>query len=195
MGQRQPAVPLVVDDPFTGVYKKLLFSADGKRLVGGVLVGDASDYSALSILAESGEELKSEPARLAGVGGEEAPDISDGIGDDAQVCFCNNVTKAAICSSIREDGLSTVAELKERTSAGTGCGGCLPTVTGLLTAELDAAGKAVQRNLCEHFQYTRQDLFDIVKVKGIRTFEELIRDHGSGFGCEICKPAATSIFA
>ena len=66
----ESAVPLVVDDPFAGVYKKLLFSADGKRLVGGVLVGDASGYSELSALAESDEDLPFEPARLAGVGGE-----------------------------------------------------------------------------------------------------------------------------
>ena len=189
------AVPLVVDDPFAGVYKKLLFSTDGKRLVGGVLVGDASEYSELSVLAESGRELPCEPARLAGIGGEGAPDVKSGIGDGAQVCFCNNVTKGAICSAIRDIGLSTVGAVKERTMAGTGCGGCLPMVTGLLNSELEAAGKTVSKSLCEHFDYTRQDLFDIVKVKGIRTFEELIRDHGRGYGCETCKPVATSIFA
>ena len=191
----ESAVPLVVDDPFAGIYKKLLFSTDGKRLVGGVLVGDASGYSELAALAESDQDLPFEPAHLAGLGGEGAPDISVGIGDDAQVCFCNNVTKGAICSSIREHDLATVGAVKERTTAGTGCGGCLPMVTGLLNAELEAAGKAVQKSLCEHFDYTRQDLFEIVKVKGIRTFEELIRDHGRGFGCEICKPAVTSILA
>ena len=191
----ESAVPLVVDDPFAGVYKKLLFSADGKRLVGGVLVGDASGYSELSALAESDEDLPFEPARLAGVGGEGEPDLSSRIGDDAQVCFCNNVTKGAICSAIREHDLATVGAVKEHTTAGTGCGGCVPMVTGLLNAELEAAGKAVRKSLCEHFEHTRQDLFEIVKVKGIRTFEELIRDHGQGFGCEICKPAVTSILA
>ena len=191
----ESAVPLVVDDPFAGIYKKLLFSTDGKRLIGGVLVGDASGYSELSALAESDQELPFEPAQLAGFGGEGAPDISVGIGDGAQVCFCNNVTKGAICSAIREHDLATIGAVKERTTAGTGCGGCLPMVTGLLNAELEAAGKAVQKSLCEHFDYTRQDLFEIVKVKGIRSFEELIRDHGQGYGCEICKPAVTSILA
>ena len=189
------AVPLVVDDPFAGVYKKLLFSTDGKRLVGGVLVGDASGYSELSALAESDEDLPFEPARLAGLGGEGALDTSVGIGDDAPVCFCNNVTKGAICSAIREHDLATIGAVKEHTTAGTGCGGCAPMVAGLLNAELEAAGKAVQKSLCEHFDYTRQDLFEIVKVKGIRSFEELIRDHGQGYGCEICKPAVTSILA
>ena len=189
------AAPLVVEDPFAGVYKKLLFSHDGKRLLGGVLVGDASDYPTLSVLARTGEELMAEPSSLAGVGGEGLADGSAGMADDAQVCSCNNVTKGAICAAIRDSDLDTVKAVKERTAAGTGCGGCLPLVTTLLNAELEAAGRNVQNNLCEHFQYTRQDLFDIIKIKGIKTFSELIRAYGSGRGCEICKPAATSIFA
>ena len=189
------AVPLVVEDPFAGVYKKLLFSPDGKKLVGGVLVGDASDYPMLSVLAKTGEELQPKPSQLAGVGGGSPLDSSAGIGDSAEVCSCNNVSKGAICEAIRKQGLSTVGAVKERTAAGTGCGGCLPLVTSLLNSELEALGQSVATNICEHFQYSRQDLFDIVKINRIETFEQLIREYGSGHGCEICKPAATSIFA
>ncbi len=53
----------------------------------------------------------------------------------------------------------------------------------------------MRKNICEHFPYTRQDLFGIIKIKGIRTFDVLIRSHGGAQGCKICKPAATSIFA
>ena len=188
------ATPLVFEDPFAGVYKKLLFSRDGSRLVGGVLVGDASDYSRLSVLAKSGAVLDVEPARLAGVANGVADDAAS-IGDDMQVCSCNNVTKGQICSAIRAQNLATLGAVKQSTAAGTGCGGCVPLVTSLLNTELEAAGKAVDRNLCEHFPYSRQDLFEIVKIKQIKTFDELIRSHGSGQGCEICKPAATSILA
>ena len=66
------AVPLVVEDPFAGVYKKLLFSPEGHKLVGGVLVGDASDYPMLSLLAKSGEDLSATPAQLARLGGGES---------------------------------------------------------------------------------------------------------------------------
>ncbi len=191
----EDAVPLVVEDPFSGVYKKLLFSPDGKKLVGGVLVGDASDYPMLSVLARTGEDLQAKPSQLAGVGGGSALEPSPGMGDSAQVCSCNNVTKGEICAAIRGQGLATVGAVKQCTAAGTGCGGCLPIVTTLLNAELEAAGRSVENYVCEHFQYTRQDLFDIIKLKEIKTFDELIRDHGSGQGCEICKPAATSIFA
>ena len=191
----ETAVPLVVEDPFSGVYKKLLFSPDGSKLVGGVLVGDARDYPMLSLLAKTGEDLQATPSQLAGVGGDGALGSSPPIGDSAQVCSCNNVTKGEICSAIREQGLSTVGAVKQCTAAGTGCGGCLPLVTSLLNAALEASGRSVDSHVCEHFPYTRQDLFDIIKIKKIQTFAELLRDYGSGYGCEICKPAVTSILA
>ena len=53
----------------------------------------------------------------------------------------------------------------------------------------------VNKSICEHFQFTRQELFHIIKVESIKSFEELIGKHGSGRGCEICKPAAASILA
>ncbi len=189
---REDVAPFVVKDPFAGTYKKLLFSGDGTRLIGGVLVGDASEYASLAALASAGKRLESTPAELAGVGAAGGPAT---LGDSAPVCSCNGVSKAALLAAIRDRGLTTVGAVKERTAAGTGCGGCLPLVTSLLNSELEASGRTVKRYVCEHFPHTRQDLFEIVKIKGIRTFEELLRDHGRGHGCETCKPVATSIFA
>ena len=53
----------------------------------------------------------------------------------------------------------------------------------------------MNNSLCEHFTYTRQELFEIVKVKGIKSFNELVKTHGKGMGCEVCKPAVASILA
>ena len=44
----------------------------------------------------------------------------------------------------------------------------MPLVTDLLKAELKAAGKTVNNDLCEHFACTRQELFEIVKIKRSR---------------------------
>lgn len=68
-------------------------------------------------------------------------------------------------------------------------------VKDLLTESLKKQGKEVKKVICEHFDYSRQELFDLIKVEGIKTFNELLDRHGSGHGCEICKPAAASIFA
>ena len=189
--------PLVFEDPFRGVYKKLIFDADGTRLLGGMLVGDASDYATLATICRGDQPLPCLPGELivgksdggAGIGG------AGGMADDGQVCSCNNVTKAAICEAIRADKLTTVGEVKARTKAGTGCGGCLPLVTDLLELELKSTGKMPSKQLCQHFPHSRQELFDIVRIKEIKTFPELIAEYGQGSGCEICKPAVASILA
>ncbi len=189
------AQPLLFDDPFAGTYKKLLFSQDGTKLLGGVLVGDAGDYSLLSSLAKSGKALEVPPAELLVGKKADAAAGADGLPDDCQVCSCNNVTKGQICAAIAEKQLTTLGEVKACTRAGTGCGGCVPLVTSLLNRQLEAAGVKVNRSLCEHFSCTRQELFQIIKIKAYKTFADLIEHEGRGQGCEICKPAVASIFA
>jgi nitrite reductase (NADH) large subunit len=190
------ATPLSFEDPFAGVYKKLLFSKDGQRLLGGILVGDASEYGALLMLAKSGSPLPCRPQELIVGSRAGAPAVGlDAMPDAAQVCSCNNVSKGAICTAIREQGLDSVAAVKSCTRAGTGCGGCLPLVTDLFKAELQKAGKTVVNHLCEHFPYSRTELFAIIKTKRIKTYSALIAQYGRGQGCEVCKPAVASILA
>jgi nitrite reductase (NADH) large subunit len=190
------ATPLVYEDPFRGYYKKLLFSPDGAHLLGGVLVGDAADYGTLVALCSPSEPLPCPPGELMPPPGlKTTPTGGPGLPDRAQVCSCNNVSKLQLCQAIREKGLATIGEVKNCTKAGTGCGGCIPLVTDLLQKELAAAGKTVIKHLCEHFPHTRQELFNIIKINKVKTFGELIAQHGAGSGCEICKPAVTSILA
>jgi nitrite reductase (NADH) large subunit len=188
---------ITVDDPFSGSYKKLLFSYDGTRLLGGILVGDASEYAHLSMLAKSGQSLAMPPRELLlGRGEPKSPGgMITAIPNDTQVCSCNNVSKSQICDAIRDKNLTSVEEIKLCTRAGTGCGGCLPLVTDLFKAQIKASGRKVNNALCEHFSCTRQELFEIVKIKRITSFDQLIREHGRGHGCEICKPAVASIIA
>jgi nitrite reductase (NADH) large subunit len=159
-------------------------------------VGDAADYGALLAHCRSSEPLPCAAGDLMIPPGlKPATSGGTGLPDSAQICSCNNVSKGQICQTIREQDLTTIGQLKACTKAGTGCGGCIPLVTDLLQKELAAAGKSVVKHLCEHFAFTRQELFQIVKLKRIKTFDELLAAHGRGAGCEICKPAATSILA
>ena len=189
--------PLVWEDPFNATYKKLLFNLSGTRLLGGILVGDAGDYGPLSMMAKSADPLPCKPQELilGKSGGASLLGSVEAMPDTAQICSCNNVTKGAICSAIQAQSLTSVAQVKDCTKAGTGCGGCLPMVTDIFRAEMKAAGVTLNHYLCEHLSYSRSELFAIIKVKQLKTFDAIISQYGKGSGCEICKPAISSILA
>lgn len=193
------AMPIVFEDAISGVYKKLFFSLDSKRLLGGILVGDADDYGTFSMLSKSSAPLPVMPHELilgaSGGGVGAALGGIDSMPDDAQICSCNNVTKAQICVAIEDNDCDSPAAVKACTKAGAGCGGCFPLVTDLFKSEMKKAGKTVTNHLCEHFPYSRTELFAIVKTKQLKTFNEIIAECGTGNGCETCKPAITSILA
>jgi nitrite reductase (NADH) large subunit len=177
---------VVVDDPVGGTYQKLVVGPDGKTLLGGVLVGDASRYATLRPMV--GEALPADPVAMISPGGVEVG--ADALPDSAQVCSCNAVTKGALRGAIAE-GCHDVPALKTCTKAGTSCGSCVPLLKKLLAAE----GVEVSKALCEHFNQSRAELFQVVAVTGIRTFAELVAKHGTGTGCDVCKPAVASILA
>lgn len=185
-------------DEIGSVYKRLVVSGDGKRVLGGVLVGDASTYQLLAQMARGDMPTPAQPEMLIfpeGAGTATSTIGVGALGAEATICSCNNVTKGTICSAIAECALADVGSIKAATKAGTGCGGCVPLVTELLKAEQRAQGFDVNDSLCEHFAYTRQELFDIVRVHRVTSFYELLASHGRGRGCEICKPAVASMLA
>src|SRR5581483_9450838 len=184
------------DDPVANVYRRVVVDPDGPRVLGGVLVGDASGYDSLVQMARGDVPAPADLGRLAlpaSQGG--APSHAAGeLAEAATVCSCNNVTKGEIVAAVA-GGATDVAGIRACTRAGTGCGGCVPMVTDLLQGELRRAGGEVRKDLCEHFAFSRQELFDLVRVEGITTFSELLARHGRGLGCEICKPAVASMLA
>ena len=58
------SLELVYADAVTGVYKKLVVSSDATRLLGGILVGDASAYGVLRPMVGSGIALPDNPEEL-----------------------------------------------------------------------------------------------------------------------------------
>ncbi|WP_137724409.1 nitrite reductase large subunit NirB [Prescottella subtropica] len=180
------ALEVVLSDAAKGTYAKLVVSDDARTLLGGILVGDATAYGSLRPLV--GRELPGDPAALISPTGEKPG--AGALPDDAQVCSCNAVTKGQICDAI-VGGACDIAAVKACTGAGTTCGGCLPTVKQLLAA----SGVELSKALCEHFDQSRAELFEIVRATGTRTFSALIGKYGTGSGCDICKPVVASILA
>jgi len=178
------------------IYKKIVVSEDDKYLLGAVLIGDAAEYGSLLQFMLNKMELPAEPEGLilpqtdgssSGIG-------VDALPDSAQLCSCMNVTKADVVSAV-EAGACSISDIKDTTKAATGCGGCAALITQVLNCELEKQGVEVNTDLCEHFAYTRQDLFNIIRVEKIKTFETLIARYGSGLGCDICKPTVGSLLA
>ena len=195
-GSTPDALNYVYTDEAAGVYKKLVVSPDRKHALGAILVGDASDYGPLLQLALNPVPLPEHPEELIlplrAAGGK-------GVGVDllpgaALVCSCNSVSKAQICEAVRA-GCTTLGALKKKTRCATSCGGCGPLAKSIIDAEMKKQGVAVDNHLCEHFLYSRQELFHLTRVGGLKTFDEVLAKHGRGRGCDICKPAMASILA
>jgi len=178
------------------IYKRIVVSADNKQLLGAVLVGEASGYGTLLQYCLNGIELPQNPDALILP---HRSDASVGLGPDAlpasaQICSCYDVSKGQVCQAI-EAGCTSIPALKAQTQAATGCGGCAPLLKAVMESELKKLGVEVATDICEHFPHTRQDLYNLVMIEGIRTFDELLETHGKGRGCEICKQAVGSILA
>ncbi len=189
---------IIVEDKLKGIYKRLNVTTDGKHLLGGVLVGEADNYNMLlqmvknrMILPPNPEDLVMPPRKgesSAGAGVTALP-------DEASICSCENISKGAICQAIEDHNLPDVAAIKKCTKAGTGCGGCVPMLSDLLTETLKKQGKTVKKVLCEHFDYARQEMYHLIQTSGTRTYDEVLTKFGKGCGCEVCKPAVASMLA
>ncbi|NNE77902.1 MAG: FAD-dependent oxidoreductase, partial [Pricia sp.] len=189
---------IIYENKTKGLYKRINVSHDGKTLLGGIMVGDAEDYSILHQMYLNNIPLPDNAEELIvgarGEGGSAFGSAMD-LPDTAVICSCEAVTKGAVCCSVLEDGNETVKAVAKATKATTGCGGCKPMVADLVKESLKSLGKTVKERICEHFDFSRQELYDVVKLRGIHDYDDLLDEVGTGHGCEVCKPAVAAIFA
>ncbi len=176
-------------DATTNVYRSVSIVDGSVR--GGVLVGDVSGYEVLHAMS-TGVMATSDVGALLVPGSAAAPSFE--LPDTAMLCSCNNVTRGEVKDAVCA-GVHSVAGLKSETNAGTGCGGCVPGMTSLMNETLVDLGVEVDDSLCEHFSYSRQQLFDLVRIRGLTTWTDIIGELGAGLGCETCRPAVASILA
>ena len=196
-----PVKALTYKDPFQNVYKKYIFTMDGKYLLGGMMIGDTRDYVKLVPLVKNQKLLETPPSELilgAKKGGD-GDDDGDDLDDDTQICSCHNVAKKDVVAVVKDGSCKSLGEVKSCTKAGTGCGGCMPLVTSIFNKTMKDMGNEVKNHLCPHFQHSRAELYHIVMVQRLKTLPEVMRaagvDPDNAVGCEVCKPALASIFA
>ncbi len=187
-----------ITDNNKNIYKRINISNDGKTLLGGILVGDATEYNMLLQTCKNNMALPPNPEEI--ILGKKGTEENAGAGvqalpNSALICSCEGVTKEIIVNAVANGEATTINDIKKCCKAGTGCGGCIPMVKDLINYSLQAQGKVVRNVLCEHFQHSRQELFDLIKIKQLKSYEEVLNTLGTGHGCETCKPAIVSILA
>jgi len=195
-GTEEGAIAYTFSDERIEVYKRLIVSANGKTLLGAVLVGDCSDYDTLLQYYLNGIDLPTDPETLIlpyNAGATPALGASV-LPATAIICSCHNVSKGDIVEAM-DAGYLALGDVKVETKASTGCGGCAALLKNIVDDQLSERGLEVDTAICEHFSYTRQELFHLIKVGNIESFDELLDKYGSGRGCDICKPTVGSILA
>lgn len=190
-----PAIFLYANDR-ERVYKRIVVSPDGKKLLGAVLVGDCSDYDTLLQLYLNDMELPANPEALILPADSGAPPLLSNMSLPltATICSCLNVTKGAIVAAI-DGGCCSVADVKAATKASTGCGGCAALLKSTVDEELATRGVEINNHLCEHFAFSRQELYHQIRVGELKSFAAVLDKHGKGHGCDVCKPTIASILA
>lgn len=193
-----PVKALTYKDPFQAVYKKYLFTLDGKYLLGGMMIGDTKDYVKLVPMVKNQKALDVPPSQFILGASKEGEDDGDDLDDDTQICSCHNVSKGDVCNVVKDGSCKSIGDVKSCTKAGTGCGGCMPLVTSIFNAQMKAMGNEVKNHICPHFNYSRADLYNIISVKKLKTLREVMKEAGNdpdSQGCEACKPSIGSIFS
>ena len=189
---------IIYENKTKDLYKRVNISHDGKKLLGGILVGDASDYNMFHQIYLNGLPIPKDAEELIlgsrDEGGSSFGSVLD-IPDAAQVCSCESVTKGDVCGSITEGDCKNLGDVIAKTKATSGCGGCKPMVTDLVNETLKSLGQEVKETICEHFDFSRQELYDLIKVNKVPNYQEALNLFGEGHGCETCKPLVASIFA
>jgi len=198
-GPPPPAVKaLTYKDPFQSVYKKYLFTLDGKYLLGGMMIGDTKDYVKLVPMVKNNKPLDVPPSQFIVGATKEGDGDADDLPDDTQICSCHNVTKGDVVGVVKNGSCKSIGDVKSCTKAGTGCGGCMPLVQSIFNKTMKDMGNEVKNHLCPHFEYSRADLYNIIYVKRLKDFAEVMHEAGKepdSLGCEVCKPAVASILS
>lgn len=186
---REPGMETVrYEDPALGIYKKLILK--NNQLAGVILVGDASDSHKYTEWLRNATDLAPHRRHLLfpPPAADEGLDAAQ-IPDSETVCGCMGVTKGAIIQAVHEHGVATMAQLKDRTRASTGCGSCSGMCARLLKAVVPDFEETGPKVLCSCVPFPQDRLREMIRTQKLRSVQEVLDIYGNGQGCEVCKPA------
>jgi nitrite reductase (NADH) large subunit len=188
---------IVLNDPFGGVYKKLVIKDD--QLVGACLYGDTVDGSWYFKLMREGRKIADIRDKLMfgesniGDTGHEGNTRAAAMADSDEVCGCNGVNKGAICKAIKDKGLFTLDEVRQHTKASASCGSCTGLVEQLLmfTAGGDYSKAPTKKAMCSCTDASHADVRQAIREQHLLTIDAVQRQMGwrTPNGCASCRPA------
>ena len=194
----QDCEEIVFNDPFGGVYKKLVLKEN--RVVGGVMVGDTKDGAWYFQLLKDGQDVHEIRDHLMfgqshlGDTGHKGQSQAAALADNAEVCGCNGVCKGAIVKAIKEEGLFSLEEVRKHTKASSSCGSCTGLVEQILASVVGGAYQPADgktKPLCSCTDHTHEEVREAIR-------RHKLLSHGAAYaflewrtpdGCATCRPA------
>ncbi|MFA9559725.1 nitrite reductase large subunit NirB [Evansella sp. AB-rgal1] len=181
-----------VQDEFKGVYKKVVVKDN--RIVGAVLFGETSEGSRLLSMINKQTDI----SEMGEVSILQSPDqgatnlVAD-MDDSEIICGCNGVSKGDIVTAIKENGLTSVGQIRDCTNASRSCGTCKNLVGDVLSCTLGDEFEAVEEKetVCACTDLTHEEVVAEIREKGLSHTKEVMNVLGwkSEEGCSKCRPA------
>lgn len=181
-----------VQDEFEGVYKKVVVRDN--KVVGAVLFGDTSEGTRLMSMINNKTDISdmSKVTLLQSSDHDAGSTVAD-MADSEQICGCNGVSKGDIVTAIKEQNLTTVAEVRGCTNASRSCGTCAGLVGDLLEHTLGDEFELVDEKatVCGCTDLTHEEVVAEIRVKRLTHTREVMNVLGwsSDEGCSKCRPA------
>ncbi|WP_416148391.1 nitrite reductase large subunit NirB [Salipaludibacillus sp. HK11] len=182
-----------VQDEFEGIYKKVVVRDN--QVVGAVLFGDTSDGTRLLSMINNKTDI-SDMSKVTILQSADQDAGGSGVAemaDSDQICGCNGVSKGDIVTAIKEQNLTTVAEVRGCTNASRSCGTCAGLVGDLLEHTLGDEFEAVDEKatVCGCTDLTHEEVVAEIRDKNLSHTREVMNVLGwtSDEGCSKCRPA------
>ena len=187
---------IVLRDAGAGIYKRLVLSDN--RIIGAVLYGDTADgpwffdlLNKQTDVSELRDSLIFGQAYQGGASQDPTAAVA-ALPDDAQICGCNGISKARIVNCIRDNGLTTIDEVRAQTKASASCGTCTGLVEQLMQLTLgDTYEAPAVQSMCGCTDLGHGDVRQLIRAKALRSIPELMQalEWKSSGGCAKCRPA------
>ena len=189
---------IVLNDPFGGVYKKLIIQND--KIVGGVMVGDTKDGSWYFQLLRDKQNINEIRDQLMfgqshlGDTGHKGESRAAAMADTAEVCGCNGVCKGVIVKAIKEKGIFSLEDVRKHTKASSSCGSCTGLVEQILASVVGGAYQPADtktKPMCACTDHTHEEARAAIRRHKLLTHDAVYQfmEWRTPNGCASCRPA------